>query len=771
MRLPRALASGILITALGLPLWGVGASGATAEPRYFLPAPAGTVLEVTEGNDHPMGRRANEVYAYDFVAAEGSEPAFTVLAARGGIVLATRAGVRDGRCDEPADGPRPPCWRQVNYVLIDHGDGSSGLYMHLRRGSLFVRNGQVVSRGTPLGRAGRTGWTSQTGMQLQVQQTPGPEQVGRGGWFLTPSLPLAFSDPGVLELRPDGVPLTGDLVTSANPAADREPFLFLRRPPGLPVSVPLPAGQSRVVSGAFDPDAPEGFGLTFAPAADMEVDATAAPLVPGDPGSDVRPLFGGELLFAGCATGRSASLGLTVVVRRQLGERHYDAIHGHLTSIDGALLAPPADPLAEPVASPLEDLPLEVTPGQVIGGYGALGPDGRPVLTCLGAGDSTAAGEEAMHGSRDLFVAVLRDAEVTAAGEISGGTPVSPEPLVGRGAYEGFLWWPGPVTGAPVSTDPGRPRGNWHRRATANAAHVPFGQPVSLVARVSDSTDIREVRFRAFYPGWARSAPSEKRGFDPASTWRVLAVCRPSGVGGEPTRTSGCTWEGDARAATVTFRWDPALAEAGAPPAWLPRARTAISRASEACVPVSLAFEVIDASGHARVGRAGLPAPTPRDARRSERAAGARLVYLDPLVPPPAPRTRGPVSDRAFPPVEPDPLDGRVVWRDRAANEDGYRIYARRNWLNADCDIIRGRYVLITTLPAGSTSYRPRHQRILRAAPAPDVPNVPGSLTRYEVFVAAFNEAGESDRVYVGGFVAGGEGFCDTGPVEPPPGF
>ena len=33
------------------------------------------------------------------------------------------------------------------------------------------------------------------------------------------------------------------------------------------------------------------------------------------------------------------------------------------------------------------------------------------------------------------------------------------------------------------------------------------------------------------------------------------------------------------------------------------------------------------------------------------------------------------------------------------------------------------------------------------------------------------NEAGESDRVYVGGFVAGGEGFCDPGPAEPPPGF
>jgi hypothetical protein len=243
-------------------------------------------------------------------------------------------------------------------------------------------------------------------------------------------------------------------------------------------------------------------------------------------------------------------------------------------------------------------------------------------------------------------------------------------------------------------------------------------------------------------------------------------------MSGEPTRTPGCDWQGDARDAVVTYHWDPTLlAGTVAAPAWLPRARPASSRDSDACVPVSLAFEVLDASGHARLPREGLPTSTACDAGRSERVAGARLVYLDPLVPPPAPGTRGRVTDRAFPPLDPDPLDGRVVWRDRAANEDGYRIYVRRTWLNEECEVLRGRYVLITTLPADSTGYRPRHQRILRAAPAPEIPDVPGSLTRYEVFVAAFNEAGESARTYVGGFVAGGEGFCDPGLDEPPPGF
>ncbi len=68
------------------------------------------------------------------MAADG--PArFTVVAARGGTVIGVRSGIRGGRCRQPGEGGTPPsCWREVNLVLIDHGDGTSGLYLHLRPG-------------------------------------------------------------------------------------------------------------------------------------------------------------------------------------------------------------------------------------------------------------------------------------------------------------------------------------------------------------------------------------------------------------------------------------------------------------------------------------------------------------------------------------------------------------------------------------------------------------------------------------------------------------
>ena len=115
-------------------------------PTYYLPAPAGTALLVAQGNGEAAFRGPDERYAFDFAAADGSS-SFPVVAARGGTVIATRDGVRGGRCQEPGDGPRPDCWRDVNYVLIDHGDGTSGLYLHLAPGRLPVRTGDVVSTG------------------------------------------------------------------------------------------------------------------------------------------------------------------------------------------------------------------------------------------------------------------------------------------------------------------------------------------------------------------------------------------------------------------------------------------------------------------------------------------------------------------------------------------------------------------------------------------------------------------------------------------------
>jgi hypothetical protein len=742
----------IIGAALVLGVLPTGPAIATEEPRYHLPAPEGLELVVSQGNHdrfaRTVGRSADERYAFDFITLEGSRR-FPVLAARGGTVIGLRDSAFGGACSEPLDGPRPACWRNVNYVLIDHGDGTSGLYQHLRRGEADVRVGHIVSAGQQLGVAGSTGWTDQVGVQFQLQETPARRTQDEPGWFLTRSLPVAFDDPDVRVERADGVPLEDDVVISANPGAAYEPFRLERRPRKLAAAVPLAQGEARSIRRAYDADSSHGYGLHFAsgetrspgdPVSSLGDGATAT-----DPGTDVRPLFGGEVVFAGCATGDRAALGGSVIVERRLSDATYHAVLGNLTRIDPVLLDWDG---TEPAP--------EVVLADVIGSYGS-----SPDASVAGGIDCPAADP----ATDDLFAGILRDATVEPDGAISGGTPVALEPLVGERGYEGFAWWSGPLAATDVSSQRGRPRVSWNRRTTAHTANVPYGDPVRLSARVRDSVDIAEVRFRAHYPDWARETlSSQLPSFDPWRTWRELAVCRP-----DSSPRSGCTWRGNPRDALVTYRWDPTAPDTSSPP-WLPRARTAITRSSTSCVPVSLAVEVVDTAGHVARQISSIPPPSRCDQRASERADGSRLVYLDPLAPPRAPAARGNVEvDRGWPAVyRPDPLNGAIVWRDRSNNEDGFTVYARRSWFLPDCSIKDGPWQKVTDLRADKTRYRPRHRQVVQSIRVPDIKNVPGELTRWEYAVAAFNEAGRSRLVPVGGFLGGSEAFCDTG-LEPPP--
>ncbi|HKZ92555.1 MAG TPA: M23 family metallopeptidase [Candidatus Limnocylindrales bacterium] len=714
------------------------------EPTYYLPAATGTALTVSQGNGETAWRSDDEDFAFDFVAADGPFR-FPILAARGGTVIGARSGIRGGRCREPGDARRPSCWRSVNHVLIDHGDGTSGLYLHLKPGQLPVRSGDIVSAGQPIGFAGNTGWTDEIGLQFQVQRTPAWNERGRGGWFLTASLPVAFADPDVLSQRPDGVPQAGDTVTSGNPAAAREPFRLQRRPVTLPATVPFQIDAERQLAAAYDADSPDGYGLHFAPL--VELVGTLEPAA-ADPGTIVRPLFGGELAFAGCATGSSASLGRSVMISLDLADAEYTAVLGHLSEIEPTLLD--LDPAAPP---------LIIGPNEFLGRYGViLPPDRSPALECPVADPA----------ADELFAAILRDATVTPQGEIIGGTPVSPEPLVGALGYEGFAWWSGPLTATAITEEPGRPRARWNRRTPGHASHMVFGDPIDLVARVTDVTDIAEVRFRAYYPSWPRVPGSTAlESFDPTTTWRQLAVC--SSVGRGERSSSDCRWNGSREDAIVTYSWDPSTAPPQPTAAWLPRARVAMTRASTECLPVSLAAEVVDTAGHVFSEIGDLPLPTACDERAVDRSQTGRVLYLDPLVPPQAPSPRGEVEDRAWPPLdEPDPLDGDIVWRDRSDNEDGFSIYARRSWFEEDCSITNGPWELVTTVPEDTRRYRPQHARVSRSIEVPDIEGVPGSMDRWEYAVSAFNEAGETRRIPVGGFVRGGEALCDPG-LEPPP--
>jgi hypothetical protein len=245
--------------------------------------------------------------------------------------------------------------------------------------------------------------------------------------------------------------------------------------------VPLELGVERDLSAAYQADSPDGYGIRFAPAVDApRPEAAASPTADASPsaapspdpfasaeppltdeGTIVRPLFGGELAFAGCATGTSASLGRLVAISLDVDDETYTAVLGHLSEIEPSLLD--LDPAAQP---------LIIGSNELLGRYGVIpAPGETPSLECPTTDPTDPTADE-------LFAAILRGATVTPDGEILGGTPVSLEPLVGSLGYEGLAWWRGPLSAIEVAEEVGRPRASWTRRTPAHASHVVRAGPL-----------------------------------------------------------------------------------------------------------------------------------------------------------------------------------------------------------------------------------------------------------------------------------------------------
>lgn len=91
-----------------------------------------------------------------------------VFAALGGTVIETHDGEPDMNVVW-VDG------LQANYVMIDHGDGFTGLYLHFRQGTVAVVPGQVVTAGTQLGLTGSSGFSNWPHLHF--------ETWGEGQWF------------------------------------------------------------------------------------------------------------------------------------------------------------------------------------------------------------------------------------------------------------------------------------------------------------------------------------------------------------------------------------------------------------------------------------------------------------------------------------------------------------------------------------------------------------------------------------------------------------
>ena len=146
-------------------------TGATLAYRYPLPWRGGPFRLSQGANGQYSHYGPKNRYAMDIAMPEGTP----IIAARGGIVVKTE-NRQSGRGTNPSG----------NFVRVLHDDGTMGVYLHLKRGSVRVREGQRVKVGSALALSGNTGNSSGPHLHFVVQRNTGLGLV---------SIPYQFSQP------------------------------------------------------------------------------------------------------------------------------------------------------------------------------------------------------------------------------------------------------------------------------------------------------------------------------------------------------------------------------------------------------------------------------------------------------------------------------------------------------------------------------------------------------------------------------------------------
>lgn len=167
-------------------LFATGPSALDPYPRaqgspYQLPWQGGVRRFVAQGNRSFVSHRGSHLYAYDFWMPIGT----VVLAARGGTVT---------RVEVDHDG----LGALSNYVKVEHPDGTSAMYAHIRKDGALVKQGESVRQGQPLAYSGMVGQTLYPHLHFVVV---GPNEQ---------AVPVTFSD------VQNGIPLAGHCYVSGN---------------------------------------------------------------------------------------------------------------------------------------------------------------------------------------------------------------------------------------------------------------------------------------------------------------------------------------------------------------------------------------------------------------------------------------------------------------------------------------------------------------------------------------------------------------------------
>ncbi|MDC0720974.1 peptidoglycan DD-metalloendopeptidase family protein [Nannocystis bainbridge] len=165
------------------------------ENGFFLPLQCGTTTTVTQGNNGDFSHSGNSAYAFDFSLSTGTP----LVAIAKGTVSKLFGDTKPG--DPCYNGGGEECKSAANYVILQHEDGTGSVYAHLS--AVQVSVGQVVERGGVVGLTGSTGWS--TGPHAHVARQEACD------FGFCQSIPVSFED-----VPDDGVPVTGEMVTSQN---------------------------------------------------------------------------------------------------------------------------------------------------------------------------------------------------------------------------------------------------------------------------------------------------------------------------------------------------------------------------------------------------------------------------------------------------------------------------------------------------------------------------------------------------------------------------
>ncbi|VVM43931.1 hypothetical protein PS664_00431 [Pseudomonas fluorescens] len=139
--------------------------------RYPLPWRGGP-FRLTQGPNGSFSHTdAKSRYAMDIAMPEGTP----IIAARSGLVVKTE-NAQAGRGNDASG----------NFVRVQHDDGTQGVYLHLKQGSVSVRAGQRVAVGSPLALSGNTGNSSGPHLHFVVQRATEAGLV---------SIPYEFNQP------------------------------------------------------------------------------------------------------------------------------------------------------------------------------------------------------------------------------------------------------------------------------------------------------------------------------------------------------------------------------------------------------------------------------------------------------------------------------------------------------------------------------------------------------------------------------------------------